>query len=70
VKYSSYSIAPEFNRIHTIVWDFFGEDKKTDIWFETPNPLLGDISPAQMLMLGRGEKLLKIVQNWMEGNMP
>ncbi len=28
-------------------------------WFQTPNPLLGNVSPIDMIRSGRGEKLCK-----------
>jgi hypothetical protein len=50
---------------------FFHNDmKKTLIWFYTANPMLGGISPAEMIMLGREEKLIKAIKSAMEGNRP
>jgi hypothetical protein len=48
------------NELETLVLCFFNGDKdKTKLWFETPNPLLGGISPAGMIKAGRYDKLLK-----------
>lgn len=53
----------------TIVSDFFAEQNGKDlIWFWTNNPLLGNISPIEMLMLGRSDKLLKFLENSQLGN--
>jgi hypothetical protein len=48
----------------------FNDPKKVKLWIETPNPLLGDISPLAMLLTGRSKKLLKIVDGLLEGNLP
>ncbi|MES2215627.1 MAG: hypothetical protein V4485_06450 [Pseudomonadota bacterium] len=56
---------------YRLVGEFFKKDKeKTKLWFESKNPLLGNISPEDMLSIGRGWKLLKFIQNQMEGNSP
>jgi hypothetical protein len=48
--------------IGKILSKFFGGDQeKCDAWMVTDNPMLGGLSPARMLMLGRGAKLL----SWM-----
>lgn len=63
--------ADEWPEVHRILLAFFnGDESKIDTWVLTPNPLLGGITPGQMLWTGRGEKLLKCMRNWTEGNMP
>ena len=48
---------------------FFGNDHaKTKLWFGTSNPLLGHISPNDMISLGRGDKLKKFVYTCLEDN--
>lgn len=40
------------------VSDFFGRnEERTRIWWDTPNPNLGGISPTVMIQLGREHKL-------------
>ncbi len=41
-------------------------DEKTVHWFNTDNPILGGMCPDMMLMLGRGEKLSKIINGLIE----
>lgn len=54
-----------------LVLKFFNQDmKKTTAWFGAPNPLLGEVSPNQMLEMGRHEKLLKFIESQLEGNVP
>lgn len=40
---------------------FGGDVDKTVAWFQTRNPLLGDISPRDMIRLGRFEQLRKFI---------
>jgi uncharacterized protein (DUF2384 family) len=40
---------------------FEGDVGKTALWFRTPNPMLGDISPRDMIRFGRCERLLMFV---------
>ena len=61
-----------FNSLHfqlpcastrTLVEKFFtenGEPEKAQIWWVTPNPLLGGIAPVQMVEMDRAEKLLRV----------
>ncbi len=42
---------------------FFGGDmEKTRLWFKTPNPLLGDVSPDDMISLHKTAKLLAFIE--------
>lgn len=34
---------------------------KTSLWFRTPNPLLGEVTPRDMIRMGRYEKLKKFI---------
>jgi len=47
--------------ICNLVWSFFQDDIKTKLWLQTPNPMLGDISPRDMIRFGRYNKLLRFV---------
>ena len=40
-----------------LVAQFFKDEQKTVLWFKTPNPLLGDIAPRDMIRIGRFKKL-------------
>jgi len=48
---------------------FGGDPEKTYWWFTTDNPLLGDISPRQMIKIGNYERLRKIIQDFIAGNV-
>lgn len=55
------------NRIMTaMAWD---KDKATT-WFQSDNPLLGNVSPYYMVIEGRGEKLLKFIDAQLEEGEP
>lgn len=49
---------------------FNGDVQKTALWFQVKNPALGDISPRDMIRLGRYEKLEKFIRNALAGNIP
>jgi hypothetical protein len=50
---------------------FFNNDtEKARLWYTTPNPLLGEISPNQMIAIGREEKLNDFIDSSLEGNRP
>lgn len=47
---------------------FKGDAKKTALWFMTPNPLLGNITPRDMIRFGRYKKLFKFIFNALAEN--
>ena len=49
------------NTINLVARFFGGDADKTGTWFKTRNPLLGDISPRDMIRLGRFERLRKFI---------
>lgn len=40
---------------------FSGDQQKTALWFKTHNPLLGNVTPRDMIRLGRYKKLLQFI---------
>lgn len=52
----------EWGTAINLVGNHFKDEKKTILWFQTPNPMLGDISPRDMIRAGRFRKLLKFIQ--------
>lgn len=54
-----------------LVASFFDYDLlKTVEWFQVPNPLLGNLSPSEMIRSGRVDKLHKWVRQQVEANQP
>lgn len=47
---------------------FDGDARKTSLWFRTPNPLLGQISPRDMIRYNRYDRLLRFVQDAIQDN--
>lgn len=47
--------------ICNLVFEHFQDDVKTKLWFQTPNPLLGNFSPRDMIRFGRFDKLRRFV---------
>lgn len=55
--------------ICNLVAEFFdGDPIRTALWFRTPNPMLGDISPREMIRVGRYKRLQKFVMQAREDN--
>jgi len=61
----------EIGNIINLVANYFeGDLEKTKLWFSTPNPLLGDASPKDMILYGRINKLHKFVLNALSNQRP
>lgn len=45
------------------VAEYFKDQQKTLLWFKTPNPLLGNIAPREMIRIGRFKKLYRFIMN-------
>jgi len=55
--------------VYVEVLTFFkGDMNKTSLWFNTNNPLLGNIKPADMIKLGRVSKLKSFVTETISEN--
>ena len=52
--------------ICNLVFEFFQDDVKTKLWLQTPNPMLGNVSPRDMIRFGRFAKLQRFVAQAME----
>jgi len=46
-----------------LVAEYFGDTNKTITWFMIKNPLLGNLSPQDMIRLGRFQKLRTFILN-------
>ena len=55
-------------KVHEIVLEHFGSWVTTMYWWSTPNPMLGNKRPLDMVISGRGPRLLKAVQSWKDGD--
>lgn len=53
------------NTMNTVAQAFDGDVEKAVAWFKARNPLLGDVSPRDMIRLGRYERLRKFIINAM-----
>ena len=52
------------------VVDYFkGDVGKATLWFNTSNPLLGGVSPLEMINIGREIRLQKFIDRAMEQSM-
>jgi hypothetical protein len=51
-----------------LVAQYFKDEQKTLLWFKTPNPLLGNIPPREMIRVGRFKKLHRFITNALREN--
>ena len=59
----------EIANIANLVAEFFaGDVQRVGLWFEIANPMLGNISPRNMIRIGRLKRLLKFVMTAREEN--
>jgi hypothetical protein len=59
----------EMANICTLVAEYFeGDAERTALWFTVKNPMLGEMSPRDMIRLGRAAKLLKFIMEAREAN--
>lgn len=47
--------------INLVAQQFSGDPEKTVAWFRARNPLLGDVSPRDMIRLGRYDRLRRFI---------
>ena len=51
-----------------LVAQFFKDANKAVLWFKIPNPMLGNVTPRDMIRVGRFKKLFSIIQNSLNDN--
>ncbi len=56
--------------LNLVAEQFGGDAEKTFLWFTVSNPLLGNVSPRDMIRVGNYKSLLKFIQNARAGNLP
>lgn len=56
--------------LNLVAEHFKGDRNKTLLWFTLPNPLLGNITPRDMIRFGRYRKLYKFIINAVTENKP
>ena len=57
--------------IFHLVYGHFNDFDKTKIWFELPNPMLGEeITPKHMIWIGRHKKLFEIISSALKEELP
>lgn len=56
--------------INLVAQMFDGDAEKAVAWFKARNPMLGDVSPREMIRLGRYERLRKFIVNAIRDRTP
>ena len=51
-----------------LVASFFDDEDKALLWFQIPNPMLGNVAPRDMIRIGRFNRLLKFIQTALSEN--
>lgn len=54
--------------LNLVAGHFNGDAAKTALWFTIPNPLLGNVTPRDMIRFGRYKKLFKFIINSLAEN--
>ena len=54
--------------LNLVAGHFNGDSAKTTLWFTIPNPLLGNVTPRDMIRFGRYKKLFKFIINALSEN--
>jgi hypothetical protein len=52
------------------VGSIFSDPIRTRAWLLTPNLDFGEYSPLELILIGRGDKVLQFVRNRLEGELP
>jgi hypothetical protein len=60
----------EMKNVCELVYEMLGDVGKTQLWFKTKNQMLGNNSPRDLLRFGRYQKLLDILLDIKNGNVP
>ena len=53
-----------------LVASFFKDNEKTILWFNTPNSFFGEVTPRNMIRIGRSKKLIAFIRNALSENKP
>lgn len=56
------------NLINLVAQFFDGDVQKTGLWFTLPNPMLGNVSPRDMIRFGRYKRLAKFIATALSEN--
>ena len=56
--------------LNLVAGHFKGDSNKTGLWFTVPNPLLGNVTPRDMIRFGRYKKLFRFILNALAENKP
>jgi hypothetical protein len=69
--WGAHYLACPVTRSWGLVLGFFGGDvTKTTLWFSTPNPQLGGVTPNAMILIRRTQMLLRVIRDLLAENEP
>lgn len=67
-RHADFGIDATSLHIFKPVSEFFNSDEKAKLWFKTPNPHFGDISPLALIALGRAHKVEAFIKQALNAN--
>jgi hypothetical protein len=78
VRFEANKIPPEMverlrewaQALNLVAHFFKGDVEKTALWFTIPNPLLGGVTPRDMIRIGRFHKLYQFIKVALAENIP
>jgi uncharacterized protein (DUF2384 family) len=53
----------ELTTLLNIIKNFFGDREKANVWLKDPHPLLGGVSPLDLITGGYTDRVLAFVKN-------
>ncbi len=72
LKLSDHDLENMIHTVNTCVFHltkfFQGDMNKVVLWLNAENPLLGKVTPADMILSGRGEKLIQFIKDSVDLN--
>jgi hypothetical protein len=55
-------------KIIIAVYSFFEDAEKTQLWLRVGNPMFGGVAPLKLMNMGRGKKVLKVIEESLAEN--
>jgi uncharacterized protein (DUF2384 family) len=67
-KQQSERVAKQAEALELVLEFFMGDKKRTMAWFTTPNPLLGNVEPLDLIRMGQADTVLRFVKTQLGEN--
>ena len=64
---SNHELFSQIETIFDIITKHFNSTAKAILWMTTNNPMMGSFSPLDLILLGRGQRILDFIENAKSG---